>query len=538
MDMAAEAQPWLPTPGSRLAELVNSNQEPAEADLLPVAQVIAALDARLAPVQTEISQLESRLANLRAQESVLADYRAKFRVTVSPLRRLPAEVLGEIFEWTLPVYAAAGNEYATYCDFSLGLSPWVLMRVCARWRAVAIATPVLWAPVVLIFSSDEQLRRYPMPLLQTHLDRASQLEVSFWGSEKVDVEAQLPALQLLIDHAHKWTELAIVLTPALFPMFSALRGDQLPALRRVNLTWHDEEGVFDVPADGGPASPLPLRTFETAPVLTEIGISLRKCFVPTPLPASNLTWYCLDAPWDVHRTLLAETVHLEAAHITVDFDSDVEWPERNAEDVVCLTRIRRLYVSHPEILEYISTPALQEVAFRTDGDDLEFIGSLVRLIACCFCSISSICLNGSPTLVGVTTILDFAEVLCPETVRLAFNVSEIDWEEVKRILQCFADPMSKRNGHGIRALALLFDKKNRLDYELLMKMFRAREREAAEGCVLRQVHLIVENPPKKWTASELATFHEFLAQDKELDVVYCEAGREFAEALDDWIFFL
>ncbi|KAJ7483482.1 hypothetical protein FB451DRAFT_991164, partial [Mycena latifolia] len=64
---------------------------------------------------------------------------------LSPLRRMPPELLGEIFSWTLPsVQEALGRR-----RFQDKHSPWVFTQVCHRWRAVALSTPSLWSQIVI-----------------------------------------------------------------------------------------------------------------------------------------------------------------------------------------------------------------------------------------------------------------------------------------------------------------------------------------------------------------------------------------------------
>jgi hypothetical protein len=54
-------------------------------------------DARLVFLDAEISRLRGRLKQVEDERTDLATYRAQNNTVLSPLRRMPPEVLGEIF---------------------------------------------------------------------------------------------------------------------------------------------------------------------------------------------------------------------------------------------------------------------------------------------------------------------------------------------------------------------------------------------------------------------------------------------------------
>ncbi|KAJ7609125.1 hypothetical protein FB45DRAFT_712214, partial [Roridomyces roridus] len=57
---------------------------------------------------------------------------------LSTLRRMPSEILAEIFLWTLPPFAQNAN---------VNQSPWVLEQISGCWRAISLSTPSLWSAV-------------------------------------------------------------------------------------------------------------------------------------------------------------------------------------------------------------------------------------------------------------------------------------------------------------------------------------------------------------------------------------------------------
>ncbi|KAJ7210216.1 hypothetical protein B0H12DRAFT_958752, partial [Mycena haematopus] len=111
---------------------LNSNEVPLDSEIPTIRSGISKIDASLACIHDEIVQLQSRLKQLEAERERLASYRAQSCAILSPLRRMPPEILGEIFLWTIP--ALPDQRY----------SPWFLTHICCRWREIAVSSPLLW----------------------------------------------------------------------------------------------------------------------------------------------------------------------------------------------------------------------------------------------------------------------------------------------------------------------------------------------------------------------------------------------------------
>ncbi|KIJ61868.1 hypothetical protein HYDPIDRAFT_30936 [Hydnomerulius pinastri MD-312] len=124
------------------------NFVPGPKDIAFIDGVVSDRNSQLLGLACEISRVEStiwKLANIRAQ---LEESRSHVRQSMlthqaltSPARRLPPEVLGEIFYRCLP-----RTPYITPRDVEC---PMVLTKVCHYWRAVAMSTPRLWSSVTI-----------------------------------------------------------------------------------------------------------------------------------------------------------------------------------------------------------------------------------------------------------------------------------------------------------------------------------------------------------------------------------------------------
>ncbi|KAJ7239601.1 hypothetical protein B0H12DRAFT_1025164, partial [Mycena haematopus] len=141
------------SPGTRHHALLNSNEVPLDSEVPIIKSTISKLDASLACIEEEIVQLHSRLKQLEAERARLSSCRAQSRTILSPLRRMPPEILGEIFLWTIPLDL---DDERTY-------SAWILTHISRRWREIAVSTSPLWSLVVIDFPRKmDPVPSYPM----------------------------------------------------------------------------------------------------------------------------------------------------------------------------------------------------------------------------------------------------------------------------------------------------------------------------------------------------------------------------------------
>ncbi|KAJ7104919.1 hypothetical protein C8R44DRAFT_566289, partial [Mycena epipterygia] len=76
---------------------LNTNEPPEDPEVTFVLAVVSKIAPRLACLDHEILQLRNQLEQLEAKRVPLSSFLAQNNVILSPLRRIPSEVLGEIF---------------------------------------------------------------------------------------------------------------------------------------------------------------------------------------------------------------------------------------------------------------------------------------------------------------------------------------------------------------------------------------------------------------------------------------------------------
>ncbi|KAJ6504494.1 hypothetical protein DFH09DRAFT_1439959 [Mycena vulgaris] len=101
--------PVAPGTLARHHELLCTNAAPEGPELIYIRAVVAKTGARLAGVEAKISRLRQLLQQLEDERASLSRYHAPNKAILSPLRRMPLEVLSEIFSWTMPSFDARMN---------------------------------------------------------------------------------------------------------------------------------------------------------------------------------------------------------------------------------------------------------------------------------------------------------------------------------------------------------------------------------------------------------------------------------------------
>ncbi|KAJ6580643.1 hypothetical protein B0H19DRAFT_483248 [Mycena capillaripes] len=271
----------------RHQRLLNCNEPPEDSDMTLIHSVLSTTGARLALLDQDISQLRDRLKQLEEDRTSLSSFHAQNNAILSPLRKVPAEVLSEIFLWTLP----STRESRQRPRFLTTDSPWFLTHISRRWRAVAISHSSLWSLVVIRYSQEVGSSiAYPLSMVETQVARAQKLKIHFRGCEISDARPQIEIFQFLAQHSSRWDELVLRPTSALVPLLATVRS-RVPLLRRLWVEWYDPHSQTGVES---------IECFDIAPSLVDAGAYHAFRFIPISLPVQQLTRYELDCPWATH----------------------------------------------------------------------------------------------------------------------------------------------------------------------------------------------------------------------------------------------
>ncbi|KAJ7910543.1 hypothetical protein B0H13DRAFT_2011981 [Mycena leptocephala] len=213
---------------SPFQEHFNTNYVPTDAE-------IERIRAHLAPHDAELARLESLIHELSIQRDRVKDYIGPHMALISHPRRLPQEIVEEIFLDCLPTDHNA--------IMSAAEAPLLLGRICSAWRSIAFGMPRLWNTlhIPLPFIAGSQSKK---AALSHWLERSASLPLAL-----MVIGAQYPGN---IDTLHSllrfFPRLSALHVSKIRPEdFSMLAGEHAPLLTEIHITFAH---AFD--ADSGP----------------------------------------------------------------------------------------------------------------------------------------------------------------------------------------------------------------------------------------------------------------------------------------------
>ncbi|KAJ7086330.1 hypothetical protein B0H15DRAFT_740640, partial [Mycena belliarum] len=260
---------------SPFAQKLHTNYVPSETEA-------EAIKAHLIPHASEASRLQALIEDLCARRQRELDYIAAHKALVSPARRLPQDVLQEIFLACIPT--------ARNAVMSAQEAPILLCRICSAWRTIALSIPALWASLHLPLQHVFEGTSTGPPIMWLERSGRCPLSLSIVGArtmehfEAYESEFIDPLFDYLEGCAHRWQSIdlasewdegimrlkdmysPILVTAKIRGVLSEIVELKLltsPSLRRVHLqiTGYLDKGVADLPLRWGCLTHLILHAF-------------------------------------------------------------------------------------------------------------------------------------------------------------------------------------------------------------------------------------------------------------------------------------
>jgi len=151
--------PWKPEFDAPL----QNNDIPLEPTIQEVKEPLKALLIELQEIEIEIQRLQCELRvveTMKIKRETIHDH----NFILSPVRRLPQDVLYEIFLHCLPTHR---NPIMTSSE-----SPLLLTRICSSWRAIAFSSPRIWSKIHIPLPGDPSFNPgYRITTLETSCQR-------------------------------------------------------------------------------------------------------------------------------------------------------------------------------------------------------------------------------------------------------------------------------------------------------------------------------------------------------------------------------
>ncbi|KAJ8080304.1 hypothetical protein AAF712_003740 [Marasmius tenuissimus] len=198
-----------------------------------ITQYILDAENDIKDYQAEINRLKTTIWTLENKKDALQKSMKRFRFLLSPVYKLPPEILITIFNFCCEM-----NDLQVKGD-SLPMAL-TLSRVCGRWRDILLSTPRLWRSLSIYFYGWASHQQKLSGLVRMFMTRSEKLglriELDFTnGDEKLEVI--LPALTTLINNSSRWTALKLIVPASVIKhrVFESVRG-RLSKLEHLYLT--------------------------------------------------------------------------------------------------------------------------------------------------------------------------------------------------------------------------------------------------------------------------------------------------------------
>ncbi|KIM35524.1 hypothetical protein M413DRAFT_348408 [Hebeloma cylindrosporum] len=193
--------------------------------------------AKLADLDIEINRIQEVLSNLMEQRQSLSTEIEGYRSLISPARRLPIDILQEIFLHTLPT--------AHNAVIDPHMCPLLLTRICNGWRTVALSTPQLWSSIhipipLIVMGRPHQwgpmhFNDLPEEFQKTTLSSLKSISLYDPRQYLVPKEHYDIILDSFLPRASQWKSLALdTCSPFVIPI-AELQESDVPLLESLNL---------------------------------------------------------------------------------------------------------------------------------------------------------------------------------------------------------------------------------------------------------------------------------------------------------------
>ncbi|KAJ6507937.1 hypothetical protein C8R47DRAFT_62724 [Mycena vitilis] len=155
----------------------------------------------------DIEGARSMLRGLLMERDQAHEALEAHRALLSPIRRIPPEVLSAIFVHCLPRDTAFIEASVTRC-------PLLLTQISSNWRCVALATPSLWTSLAVNLSTTSCIPN--MALIKAWLERSGSRPLSFHIAESIqkdfydgEIITSAAVLELYAPHYNRWQNIRL-----------------------------------------------------------------------------------------------------------------------------------------------------------------------------------------------------------------------------------------------------------------------------------------------------------------------------------------
>jgi hypothetical protein len=243
--------------------LLRNNNIPRESTIREVKESLKAPLIELQEIEIEIQRLCELVETMKIKREAIQKRIDDHNIILSSVRRLPLDVLHEIFFHCLPTHR---NPIMSSSE-----SPVLLTRICSSWRAIALSSPRIWSKIHIPLPGDPSsavgygtiidetslssrrqrfaaLQKMRCDVVQTWLSRSGTCPLSFsityptsYSNIQNPKNDELPneMFKILLSFVDRWSDVDISMPEEIF---NKLQGDMNPTsfscLKSLKLNLH------------------------------------------------------------------------------------------------------------------------------------------------------------------------------------------------------------------------------------------------------------------------------------------------------------
>ncbi|KAK0227313.1 hypothetical protein EDD85DRAFT_853304 [Armillaria nabsnona] len=345
-------------------------------------------------LQAALDLLGNAVASLEAHMSRVQSLQHDYEVMLSPIRRVPVEIIMEILHCT---QTAAGDpeeaDFGGYNVFTCAEGPRLLGQVCRSWRDIVSTLPRLWATLTISVPRDgrrwnrkcavnmleqalEHTRGHPLDILLKYPDGLSDDEYRI-----MDL-----CINIMMASSGRWRRAGFIVHHSFLRHLSCLHG-KIDLLTDVYLDSRPDSGSRRRDLS-------PITGFEIAPRLKSLHLKGLDASIRFSFPTANLVLFCDQQPvsGDQLDPVYTKIVKFSPKLLSFSYHDYAFIPRRiglpPSHPRVTSQSIQSLSVSSPNLLRRVDVPALREVVLtnphgnHSASDVITTLSDLIRHSHC------------------------------------------------------------------------------------------------------------------------------------------------------------
>ncbi|KAJ7663684.1 hypothetical protein B0H17DRAFT_1092498 [Mycena rosella] len=238
---------------SPFASKLGTNYAPKDDEVAEIHALLVDPTRQLEHLDAEISAVRNTLDKLTEERERLGAYVAQHKALVTPVRRVPLDILQEIFVACLPTHRN--------CVMSAREAPVILGRICSAWRVLSLSTPRLWTSLHVVeptwsFNALFEAKwTQRLEIAKAWLGRSGQclLSISLEGANFAPYsptprpgQDRSVFLAALIPFAQRWQHISLAVAPAALETLAHLADSDVPMLQSIAIVQHHDYNYFQL----------------------------------------------------------------------------------------------------------------------------------------------------------------------------------------------------------------------------------------------------------------------------------------------------